>query len=69
VTSLVAQKITERRYTLVKVGTFDGPNSVYNVFSRMVTNSGVIVGAASTADPDPYSEVCFDPYTCFVQHA
>ena len=67
-TPLVAYKRIEPRYTLVKVGTFGGPNSVYNVFSRMATNSGIIVGAANTADPDPYPSACFD-FTCFVQHA
>jgi len=68
---LAAQKTVHRpHYHLVDVGTFGGPNSVYNVTTRIATNDGKIVGAANTADVDlnspPY---CFDQETCFVQHA
>jgi hypothetical protein len=50
-TPLVAHKRIEPRYTLVKVGTSGGPNSVYNVFS--LRNDGTVVGAANTPTPDP----------------
>jgi probable HAF family extracellular repeat protein len=56
------------QYKLVDVGTFGGPNSVYNVFTRIGRNDGTIVGAANTADPDLFAPYCFDS-TCFVQHA
>ena len=57
------------RYKLIEIGTFGGPNSVYNVFSRIGTNNGTFVGAANTADADPLAPSCFDPETCLVQHA
>lgn len=66
---LHAQQNASRRYRLFEVGTFGGPNSVYNVFSRIATNRGVVVGAANTADPDPFAPSCFDSETCRVQHA
>ncbi len=56
------------QYKLVDVGTFGGPNSVYNVFTRIGRSDGTIVGAANTETPDPYAPNCFDG-TCFVQHA
>jgi probable HAF family extracellular repeat protein len=64
--------VKHHRYKLVEIGTFGGPNSVYNVFSRIATNDGRVVGAANTADPDlfaPFVPYCFDQETCFVQHA
>ena len=70
-TSLAAQQTEhrhQRRYKLVEVGTFGGPNSVYNVFSLIARNDGTVVGAANTSTPDPYSPDCFDD-SCFVQHA
>ena len=64
------QAIHHPQYRLIDVGTFGGPNSVYNVTTRIATNDGRIVGAANTASNDlnapPY---CFDQETCFVQHA
>lgn len=69
---LAAQQIAPRhpRYRLVDVGTFGGPQSVYNVTTRIATNDGRIVGAANTADPDLNAPPhCFDQETCFVQHA
>ncbi|MGH9549270.1 MAG: hypothetical protein ACRD3W_07845, partial [Terriglobales bacterium] len=69
-TSLAAQQTGhrhQRRYKLVEVGTFGGPNSVYNVFSLVARNDGTVVGAANTSAPDPYAPNCFD--NCFVQHA
>jgi probable HAF family extracellular repeat protein len=57
------------RYKLIEIGTFGGPNSVYNVFSRIGRNDGTVVGAANTDVPDPNSPACFDFETCFVQHA
>lgn len=64
---LAAQQKAPPRYRLFEVDTFGGPNSVYNVFSRIANNRGTIVGAANTSDPDPYAPACFD--NCFVQHA
>jgi hypothetical protein len=51
-TYLTAQEDALRhhsRYRLVDVGTFGGSNSVYNVFTRIATNDGRVVGAANTA--------------------
>jgi probable HAF family extracellular repeat protein len=56
------------RYKLIDIGTFGGPTSVYNVFTRIATNDAV-VGAANTAAPDLNAPDCFDPDTCLVQHA
>jgi probable HAF family extracellular repeat protein len=70
--SLGAQEVVPHspRYRLVDVGTFGGPNSVYNVTTRIATDDGRVVGAANTADPDlNASPYCFDQETCFVQHA
>jgi probable HAF family extracellular repeat protein len=71
-TYLTAQEDALRhhqRYRLVDVGTFGGPNSVYNVFTRIATDDGRVVGAANTAAPDPNAPHCFDLDTCLVQHA
>src|SRR5205085_2447593 len=56
------------RYRLVQIGTFGGPNSIYNVFSLIAANDGTVVGAANTSVPDPHTP-CFDDPVCFVQHA
>jgi probable HAF family extracellular repeat protein len=64
------KKLPHQRYKLIDVGTFGGPNSIYNVFSRIATDDGVVVGAANTADPDLNApSACFDEQTCLVQHA
>jgi uncharacterized membrane protein len=60
------------RYRLVEIGTFGGPNSNYNVFSRIGRNDGTFVGFANTADPDlfaPFTPNCFDQGPWIVQHA
>ncbi len=57
-----------KRYHLVEIGTFGGPNSLYNGASPIATNEGTVVGAASTASLDPNAPACFD-FSCFVQHA
>src|SRR4051794_15584030 len=70
-TYLVAQndaRAHHPRYRLIEIGTFGGPNSVYNVFSRIASNDAV-VGAANTVEPDPNPSACFDGDTCLVQHA
>ena len=54
------------RYKMIEIGTFGGPDSVYNVLSRIATNDGAVVGAANTSVPDP---TCFDGDKCFVLHA
>lgn len=69
-TYLVAQETARAhhlRYRLIEIETFGGPNSVYNVFSRIASNDAV-VGAANTVEPDPNPSVCFDGDTCLVQH-
>jgi probable HAF family extracellular repeat protein len=68
---LAAQQNTprHRKYKLIEIGTFGGPNSVFNVFSRIGRNDGTVVGAANTDVPDPNAPACFDFETCFVQHA
>jgi probable HAF family extracellular repeat protein len=70
VPELFAQKSPSRPtlYRIAEVGTFGGPNSVYNVFSAMARNDGTIVGAANTGRPDPNAPNCFDG-SCFVLHA
>jgi len=68
---LVAQQNIPKhhRYKLIEIGTFGGPNSVYNVFSRIGRNDGTFVSAANTAEADRFAPDCFDGETCFVQHA
>ena len=69
ISSATAQNVRHGRYRLVEVDTFGGPNSVYNGFSHIARNDGRVVGAANTSSPDPNPAACFDPFTCFVQHA
>jgi probable HAF family extracellular repeat protein len=35
----------------------------------VISNSRKVVGGADTATPDPYIPDCFDPQSCFTQHA
>ncbi|MEQ1354704.1 MAG: hypothetical protein ABLT11_11835 [Candidatus Acidiferrum sp.] len=42
-----------KRYTLVDLGTFGGPNSNINGGSAVINDKGTIVGGADTADWDP----------------
>ena len=60
---------THPKYKLIEIGTFGGPNSVYNVFTRIGRNDGTFVGAANTAETDRFAPDCFDLESCFVQHA
>ena len=75
-----------RHYRVVDVGTFGGPQSYFNNlhltdrfnfltafygFARVSNRSGVLVGFADTAMPDPYAAnhlFCYVP-DCFVAHA
>ena len=57
------------RYRLVQIGTFGGRDSIYQAFTRIAADSGIVVGAANTSTPDPNAPVCFDsPFNCFVLH-
>src|SRR5262245_18449516 len=56
------------RYRLIDLGTFGGPFSTVGGESQSVNNHGIMVGAAETAIPDPFSPNCFSP-NCVVQHA
>ena len=51
----------------MQVGTFGGPNSLYQGTTLIATDSGTVVGAANTSNPDPNAPVCFD-FSCFIQH-
>lgn len=55
------------RYRLIQVGTFGGPNSLYQGATLIATDSGMVVGAANTPNADPNAPVCFD-FSCFIQH-
>jgi hypothetical protein len=55
------------RYRLIQVGTFGGPNSLYQGAALIATDSGMVVGAANTPNADPNAPVCFD-FSCFIQH-
>jgi probable HAF family extracellular repeat protein len=61
--------VHHRRYRIVEIATFGGPNSGYNVGTRIATNDGTVVGGANTSTPDPFAPDCFDLSTCLVQHA
>jgi probable HAF family extracellular repeat protein len=68
---LVAQ---QRRYKLIDMGTFGGPNSYLNDENHgnnaaaLVNNRGTLVGWADTSAPDLYQTFCFSE-DCFVSHA
>jgi probable HAF family extracellular repeat protein len=60
-------------YKLVDNGTFGGPQSYvfdgYGFFApKVLTNHGLLAGAADTSEPDPFPNACFNP-DCFVAHA
>jgi probable HAF family extracellular repeat protein len=56
-------------YKLIDLGTFGGPNAVVNgPGERDLSGSGIYVGEAETATPDPYAPNCVDP-ECLVFHA
>jgi probable HAF family extracellular repeat protein len=61
--------IQRPRYQLIEIGTFGGPNSYYNGGTPVVTNSGLLTGAANTPATDPYAPDCLFDGACFVQHA
>ncbi len=68
---LAAQDSVSRHhpgYKIIEIGTFGGPNSVYNGGTRFATNDGTVVGAANTDQQDLNAPDCFEP-TCYVQHA
>lgn len=56
----------QRRYRLVDIGTFGGPDS-YFVFGVGVNGRGQAAGAAATPAADPFSPFCIFP-DCFVGH-
>lgn len=56
-----------RRYRLVDVGTFGGPDS-YFIFGVGLNDRGQATGAASTPTPDSFNPNCIFP-DCFVGHA
>jgi probable HAF family extracellular repeat protein len=60
-------KQQHRRYKLVDIGTFGGPDS-YFIFGVGLNLRGQAAGAAATPTPDPFSPICIFP-DCFVGHA
>ncbi len=56
------------RYKLIDLGTFGGPSSTFNSFSKTLNNHGTAVGGADTPIPDPFAPNCFSA-SCYVQHA
>jgi probable HAF family extracellular repeat protein len=60
-------KQEHRRYKLVDIGTFGGPDS-YFIFGVGLNRHGQAAGAAATPTPDPFSPVCIF-FDCFVGHA
>jgi probable HAF family extracellular repeat protein len=60
-----------RRYKLVDLGTFGGPQSYVNIpinYARVLNNRGTVAGWADRATPDPNPDFCFDA-DCLVAHA
>ncbi len=65
----MAQAGQHPRYKLVDLGTLGGPSSgVTGAGDKSVNNNATVVGAADTANPDPFDPNCFTA-SCFVQHA
>ena len=62
------RKREHRRYRLIDLGTFGGPSSTFNDFSKTLNNHGTAVGGADTPVPDPFAPNCFSA-SCFVMHA
>jgi probable HAF family extracellular repeat protein len=57
-----------RRYKLIDIGTFGGPNSSFVLPSpggRLLNNSGAAAGGADTSTPDPSSCFNFDCYLSY----
>jgi probable HAF family extracellular repeat protein len=69
-TTVAGQKAAPHhpQYHQIEIGTFGGPNSVYNGGTRFANNDGTVVGAANTDQPDLNAPDCFEP-TCYQQHA
>ena len=65
---LITQAGQNPRYKLVDLGTFGGPSSTFNDFSKTINNPGTVVGGADTPVPDPFAPNCFSA-SCFVMHA
>src|SRR5215470_5034525 len=62
-------KAKHRRYRVVDVGTFGGPNAdtlVPPPAAQILTNSGLFVGTAETKLADPFAPNCVDA-DCLVQ--
>ena len=69
--SLAAQEHHNKhhKYNLIDLGTFGGPNVLFNFSgspNRLLNNQGVITGGADTSIVDPY---CFNTPDCFVDQA
>src|SRR5713226_403628 len=63
------RKEEQRRYKLIDLGTFGGPNSFVNgPGTADLSNQGTYVGEAETSIPDPFAPKCLVP-ECLVQHA
>jgi probable HAF family extracellular repeat protein len=59
----------QRRYKLIDLGTFGGPNAGVNgPGTRDISKRGTYAGEADTSVPDPYAPFCQSP-DCMVQHA
>ena len=61
----------QRRYRLIDLGTFGGPQSYVNQpdnYAPVLNGRGEVAGWADTAAADPFPDFCFD-VDCFVAHA
>jgi probable HAF family extracellular repeat protein len=68
--SLAAQEhpAKHNKYSLVDLGTFGGPNVLFNFSSptdHLLGSNGTVTGGADTSIVDPY---CFNNPDCFVDH-
>src|SRR5258708_1205340 len=66
---LTTQAGQHSRYKLIDLGTLGGPSSTIPSLAKMVSNGGTAVAAADTAVPDPFAPNCFNPNSCYIQHA
>ena len=60
-----------RRYRLIDLGTFGGPQSYVNIpinYAQVLNDRGTVAGWADTSVPDPYPDFCFDP-DCLIANA
>src|SRR5512146_1916091 len=60
-----------RRYRLIDLGTFGGPQSYVNIpinYAQVLNYRGTVAGWADPSVPDHYPDFCFDP-DCLIANA